>query len=493
MALNKKMQLEYSSAITDLTEANTTFDRGKLRVAYTGKNRNGSFISKASFEQAAPTMYGCPIVAHYIREDNEIGSHDGEFVSDDNGNVRYVNITQPIGFIPPGARYWWEDIEDDGVIHQYFCTEVILWKRQEAYDKIKDNGITKHSMEIQVFDGEMRDDYYEVKDFEFTAFCLLGTAEPCFESSALFTFSKAEVQEQLDEMLKEFKLAFCSDLEEKEVKPQVKFNELLEKYNVTVEDIDFEYENATDEELEALFEEHFASADNEPEVDESEVAEHEVDEPDPQDFALNSQICDALASAVRGAEKIIDEDYGWEFCRYFMVDFDTAAEEVYFEDMSDDWHLYGAKYSFDGDNVVVDFETKKRMRYAIVDYDEGTQTSAAGQSFADTVDQCKAYCKQLKEDMNALVNANKKQKAAELFTKFDGQLNEMTEYKVLKASCDKYSIEELEEKLYALVGRKQFTEDTPTAPKPAKAPVFNHNNPEESTDPYGTLFNFLHK
>lgn len=481
MALSNQMQLEYSSAITDLTEANTTFDRGKLRVAYTGKNRNGSFISKASFEQAAPTMYGCPVVAHYIREDNEIGSHDGEFVSNDNGEVKYVNITQPVGFIPPGAQYWWEDIEDNGVIHQYFCTEVILWKRQEAYSKIKDNGITKHSMEIQVFDGEMRDDYYEVKDFEFTAFCLLGTVEPCFESSALFTFSKADVQEQLDEMLKEFKLAFCSDLEEKEVEPQVKLNELLEKYNVTVEDIDFEYENATDEELEALFEERFASVDNEP----------EADEPDPQDFALNSQTCDALATAVRGAEKVIDEDYGWEFCRYFMVDFDTAEEEVYFEDMSDNWHLYGAKYSFDGDNVVVDFETKKRKKYAIVDYDEGTQVSVTGQSFADAVDQCKAYCKQLKEDIDALVSENKKQKAAELFAKFDGQLNDTTEYKVLKASCDQYSIEELEEKLYALVGRKQFTEDTPAAPKPAKAPVFN--NAEEPESPYGTLFNFLHK
>lgn len=480
MALDK-LKLEFSTAITDLTETNSSFDHGNLRIAYTGKNRNGSFISKASFERSAPTMYGCPVVANYIREIDEIGSHDGEFVEKQGGEIQYVNITQPVGFVPPGAKYWWEDVEDDGVIHQYFNTEVILWKRQEAYEKIKENGITKHSMEIAVKDGEMKDDYYEVNDFEFTAFCLLGTAEPCFESSALFTFSAVDVQTELDEMFAEFKLALASDLAEKEVNPTMdKLQELLEKFALTIDDIDFAYENLSDEELEAAFEEHFG--------------EPEVSDPEPtpeQDFALNSQIVEALSTTIRSAEKIVDEDYGWEFNRYFMVDFDAAIQEVYFEDMSDNWHLFGAPYSFDGDNIVVDFETKKRKKYAIVDYDEGEQVSPSGGSFELAVEQCKKYCKQVKEDMDALLNTQKKQQAEELFARFDGQLEDVAEYKVLKASIDKYSVEELEEKLFALVGRQQFTVIEPKD-KAAKAPVFPRTE-EDDDAPYGSLFNFLKK
>lgn len=496
MALDK-MKLEFSTAITDLTETNSSFDHGNLRIAYTGKNRNGSFISKASFEHSAPTMYGCPVVANYIREIDEIGSHDGEFVEKPDGEVQYVNITQPVGFVPPGAKYWWENVEDDGVIHQYLNTEVILWKRQEAYEKIIENGITKHSMEITVKDGEMKDDYYQINDFEFTAFCLLGTAEPCFESSALFTFSVGDVQAELDEMFAEFKLAFAGDLAEKEVNPTMdKLQELLEKFALTVEDIDFEYENLSDEELEAAFEEHFGEIKDEPEVadPEPEVFEEPEEEPEPvptQDFALNSQICEALSTAVRGAEKIVDEEYGWEFSRYFMVDFDAATQEVYFEDMSDNWHLFGATYSFDGDNVVVDFEAKKRKKYAIVDYDEGEQASPVGNSFELAVEQCKKYCKQVKEDMDVLLSTQKKQQAEELFARFDGQLEDVAEYKILKASIDKYTIEELEEKLFALVGRQQFTVIEPKE-KAAKAPVFPHA--EEPDDaPYGSLFNFLKK
>ena len=99
-------------------------------------------------------------------------------------------MTQPIGLIPESARVWFEDFEEeDGTIHEYLYAEVLLWKRQEAYRKIIEDGITAHSMELTVKSGKMVDGIYHIEDFEFTAFALIGV-EPCFEGSALETFSK---------------------------------------------------------------------------------------------------------------------------------------------------------------------------------------------------------------------------------------------------------------------------------------------------------------
>ena len=205
----RNMRIVFSSGISDLTERNTSFDSGVLRVAYVGKNRNNSFISKETFERCMPSIYNCPIVCRYDREEDIIGSHDMELVVSDDGSMRIVNITQPVGIVPESARYWWEEIEDDSGVHEYLCTDVLLWKRQEAYKKIKEDGITDESMEISVKEGKMVDGVYVIERFEFTAFCLLGTAEPCYESASLEVFSCGDFKQQLADMMQEFKETFA--------------------------------------------------------------------------------------------------------------------------------------------------------------------------------------------------------------------------------------------------------------------------------------------
>lgn len=150
----RTMRIVFSSSISDLTEKNSSFDRGILRVAYTGRNRNNSFISKETFERCMPSIYNCPIVCRYDREEDVIGSHDMDLVSDGDGGLRIVNITHPVGVIPESAQYWWEEIEDDSGVHEYLCVDALIWKRQEAYKKIKEDGITDESMEISIKEGE---------------------------------------------------------------------------------------------------------------------------------------------------------------------------------------------------------------------------------------------------------------------------------------------------------------------------------------------------
>lgn len=531
----KKMTIEFSSTLTDVTEVNPSFDTARLRIAYTGKNRNNSFISKESFERAIPSMYNCPVVANYMRTEDEIGSHDGEFIKDKDGNVQYVNITQPVGIVPESASYSWETVEDNGVIHQYLCTDVILWKRQEAYQKIKDNGVTDQSMEIAVTDGEIVDGYYNIKDFHFTAFCLLGNAEPCFESAALFTFSTDEFSQQYTEMMKEFKAAFSTaNTATKEGERELEtLKELLEKYQINESELDFEYEDLSDEELEAKiaeFAEQKKSVDDadpavEDEEDDSESDSVEEDnEPEEQsddgednsddsaddgddgdsgaddsgdsgtddggsgDFALNSQMRETLYMAV-SAEKV-ETEWG-SYSRRWMVDFDAEAGEVYFYDNEDD-RLYGSPFTFDGDDVVVDFEAAKRKKYAIVDYVEGTEQSFSLNELINVFDQAyataQANINELTAFKNEVLAERRKEEESALFAKFEDKLNKSEEFKALKSNSSEYSLDELEKELFALVGKINFSVENA---EPKNKPMLTYEVVEDDSDNddgYGDLF-----
>ena len=262
----RTMRIVFSSGISNLVEKNSSFDSGVLRVAYTGKNRNNSFISKETYERCIQSIYNCPIVCNYDRETDTIGSHDIELVSTDDGGMKIVNITQPVGVIPESAKYWWEEIEDNSGVHEYLCVDALIWKRQEAYRKIKDDGITDESMEISIKEGEMVDGMYVIKRFEFTAFCLLGTAEPCFESASLEMFSCDGFKQQLAEMMQEFKEAFTTAQPSKEVgiHPQ-NYSEggeevleqkvaLMAEFGLTTEMLDFNIDDFSVEELREKFE-----------------------------------------------------------------------------------------------------------------------------------------------------------------------------------------------------------------------------------------------
>ena len=97
--MDRVLRLTYALSLTGLCEINSSFDTGVLRIAYTGQNRNGSYISKEAFERCVKTMYNCPIVCNYDRDSDTFGGHDIEVVRDDDGSMRLVNLTTPVGCI----------------------------------------------------------------------------------------------------------------------------------------------------------------------------------------------------------------------------------------------------------------------------------------------------------------------------------------------------------------------------------------------------------
>ena len=351
------MHINYSSSFDKITEINSSFDTGILKIAYHGLNRNNSFISKESFERNIKSMYNCPIVTNYnrnITDENgnkgDFGSHDAhlEVDTDENGNIQSVEIvndTYPIGVVYESADYWWEEIEDESGIHEYLCTNVILWKRQDAYNKLKEDKVFNHSMEIEVTNGSFSDKgYYEIIDFQFTAFCILSNSvEPCFENSSIQLFNKQNCSEQFTQMMKELKEVSqifsknqSSLLEVDNIKKEVnnivdEKLELLKKYNLTVDTVSFSIDDLSLEEIESKIREQFSLS--------------------------NSQLMTEIDKILQTMTEMKKNYWGElvERRSFYLMDLKDENAVV----VTNSWDTYyGIPYSLNGDIVTLDFEAK---------------------------------------------------------------------------------------------------------------------------------------
>ena len=370
-------------------------------------------------------------------------------------------------------------------------------------------------MEITVKDGETINGIYCIKDFEFTAFALIGV-EPCYESASL-AFSKQDFKQEFSKMMLELK----DSLKDVTVSDETgnihshKYSmeggskgldkqNLIEKYGIDVNTLDFSIDDFTVEELEEKFK-AITEADkkSDPEVD-----------TDKNKFALTSNVVDEIMRAL-DAEKIQCE---WGECsRYFFVDCDFDAMEVYCWDRTD-WLLYGFSYKTNGDSIEIDFENKKRKKYVIADFDEGEQVSPIAQVFeqmeqvitdksavsaefeakyqnaSETITSMEAELEELRkfkaDTETAAMEKARKSEIAEVFAKFEDLVG-VEAFENLKTDCDadcmKFELDALEEKCYAIRGRRGVQTKMNFSQKTPKLPIETPEN-NKADQPYGGLF-----
>lgn len=470
--------LAFDSAIDNWAEVNSSFDRGVMRIAYHGGNRNGTFIDKTAFEKAVPSMFNCPIVCHYNRETDSIGSHDVDVVKTDKG-MKMVNVTTPVGVVPESANAWWCEVEEpNGEVHEYLCADILIWKRQEAYAHIKESGITSESMEIVVKDGFRSDDgYYHVTSFEFRAFCLLESAPPCFESANVELFSLGDFKAQYAKMMEDIKHDFsqvmtasADDIQQifsKGGTEELDVTELMQKYGLAAEDVDFETSDMSLEEIETRFAQIQDAKQPAPEDEGDDPALEEV--PEEENFSLTAEQFNCeLRDALR-AEKFVDPVWG-ELTRYWYVDHCCEDSEVYAYDNCDD-HVYGFAYALNGDHVVIDFASKKRKKTVFADFDEGDATF----SVKEIINEFRAKFERRSAD------------ETEVFAKFaDLSGNEM--FEDLRSNCSELTIEQIEEKCFAIRGRNTAVNfSLEGAGKAPRIPI-ERQSANKADEPYGGIF-----
>nr|DAQ00296.1 MAG TPA: Dynein light chain 2, General display, Leucine zipper, Hub.9A [Caudoviricetes sp.] len=95
------------------------FSKARVVVMHTGQNPNLSYFDKWVIEDAISTMKNIPIVGYFMEEEENFGDHEMELAVKDN-EIVYTTKTVPIGVIPEGAEFTWETITDkDGIAREY--------------------------------------------------------------------------------------------------------------------------------------------------------------------------------------------------------------------------------------------------------------------------------------------------------------------------------------------------------------------------------------
>ena len=209
---------------------NPLISKCEIKVLYTGKNRNRSFISKEVATKMANSLPGTPIVGQYFYQTGDFGDHGDEELVIDDKELRFIKSTVPYGFVATDAKVWWQNFVDkDGVEREYLLTEGYLWtgrypdcKRiiekgnHQSMELDRDSLVgewSKISGEWSKFENDEHE-YFIISDAVFSALCILGEeVEPCFEGANIT--KKGGIMYSLDrDEFKEKMLDFMADLKD---------------------------------------------------------------------------------------------------------------------------------------------------------------------------------------------------------------------------------------------------------------------------------------
>jgi hypothetical protein len=438
--VTKAKLLDFKAKISDVKNLNPSFSTCSVRILYTGRNRNMSLITKNAVKKALPSLVGIPIVGEYSVDANDFKGHGGQIDAD---TYKYIHTTKPYGFVPESADYSWEEVKGrDGTTREYLRIDgCILWtgRYEEAYDVItKGKG---QSMEIEVSEGQWLDDedVYQIDNFIFTALCVLGDdVEPAFEDANIraYSINKDSFNAEFNTMRKEFDKSLSS----KEGNDMLK--ELLEKYSLTMEDItakNIAVNELSIEELEAKIIEVFEIQDNvEPQAGEPQAQEPQAQEPVVEPVANEPQ---AQAQEPVVVEPVVEPQ---------------AQEPVVTEPTVDVDALNARIEALEADKVALEEEVVGLREYKL----------------------------------NA-EKAEHEAKAKNVFSTF-----QLEDAEVESLDIHAMTIEEIEDKCYALVGRKMMEKKNfskTNKDNSIRVQVDNDKKDEEDEKPYGNLFDLLYK
>ena len=255
----------------------------KLKSCHTGKNRNKSGITDDNMNKYKYTFKGRPILGAIYKTDTgeyEFRAHDMKVI-DDGEDIEYIE--QPIGVISQTEEPYLEyDVEEDK--NYLMVSGTIFSDYSKAADILERRRTCKCSVEIAVEELSYNcdEDYLSIDKFRFSGVTILGyeqdgvteiqegmkgskiTIDDFSVKNSMFS---ADCQEKLIETLEKLNMTLESfnnknqNSEKGGEKVMNKFEELLAQYGKTADEVTFEYENLSDEELEVAFKEAFEGDD----------------------------------------------------------------------------------------------------------------------------------------------------------------------------------------------------------------------------------------
>lgn len=521
-----------------------------VKLMHSGENRNHSNVTDEALIKAAKGLAYKPILANFMEyTDEETGETLKDFTShdmiiNDDGTATYLE--KQVGCFTADEPYF--EVEEETGHNFLYGICAIPREYTDTCSIIERKNGTKISVELAVnsmeFDASKK--VLNLTDVVILGATLLGKdpktlkdvgegmknarldiADFSTKNNSIFADYKNQMIE-LQERLEKLETAcFNKDLnngqnnnaeEGGNNKDMDKFNELLSKYGKTAEDVDFEYEGLTDEELEAKFEEVFGekkpeeddnSDDNGSDGEPSDEGEGSSDTEDDTDTGVKEDnACGGGSGSTKKKKKNAEEPVE-DMVRTFTVSHEDIRYALYnlldtvsmddndwycitsvFDDyfVYESWNggkIFGQKYTKENDNVAFDGDRYELFREYIT-ADEKAQLDDMRSNYSSIVEELNTY-------KSAEIYADK-------MTVFEDEAYadylETDEFKALMSdeSVNQYSKEELAEKADATLGKlvkknKTFSFASTETKKRVNRVAFNaEKQTEETYKPYGDLF-----
>ena len=511
----------------------------KLKSCHTGKNRNQSGITDDNMNKYKHTFKGRPILGAIYKTDTgeyEFRAHDMKVVEDgDETDIEYIE--QPIGVISQTEEPYLEFDKKENK-NYLMVSGTIFSDYSRAAEILERRRTCKCSVEIAVeeLSYNCEEDYLSIDKFRFSGVTILGyeqdgvtEIQEGMKGSKItiddFSVKKnsmfaADYQDKLIETLEKLNTTLESfnnktNSEEKGgEKVMNKFEELLAKYGKTADEVTFEYENLSDEELEVAFKEAFEETEEEPEaVVEETVVEEETEETIVEE--TTEEVVEELVEVVieesieEPVEEVVEEVVETEenFTLRYELSHDDIRSALYtlLDAISENGYCCAWIIEvFDDKFIYQDYTEGKFYRQ---DYTRDCDNVALGENKVevfnewlskaekDALDALKAdyaALKAFKETYDASVIKSQK---TDILDKAEYEcLAENKEFAQLRADMDKFSVEEISTKadlIFAahMKSKMEFSAKDEGKKKPTVLGFAVDTKKDKKRKAYGNLFN----
>lgn len=500
----------------------------KVKIFHTGKNRNKSFISKENTEKYMSSIKNRPLLAyiHQLPDGSyDFKQHDRRTVVNADGEEEIEYLESPIGHFTNDDPWLEEDEKKKG--RYYVLGKAVVYEEYTKACEIlknKNGSDCSVELEIQEFSFDAKSKTLNIESFFIKGVTLLGSK---------VNVKTGKVEKVLPGMegakvtLEDFMSNTSSDgcFENNEQKggneDMNKFEELLAKYNKTAEDIDFDYSAMSDEELENKFAELFEDAGTEEGAD---TATETTEEPAEGTQEPLTETTESTETQEPNEEVVVDDEEGKKSEKKTSVlsvnELENGDLQVSFELSHDakrgkiykalskiendpdftgwlelvtvydnyfiariytrnDDELFGQRYEFDANDNLVLIDEPYQVHAEFLTNDEYAALNEMRSNYSAIVSELETYklneARQAKEDV--LINDDT----------FSQYLEE-EEFKELKDSMDKYSLDEFKDKADSAYGKviKRLGAPKNASFSMPRHQVFSFENKTES--PYGDLF-----
>ena len=478
-----------------------------LQACHTELNLNGSNIDESVMTSALPSFSNRPILGFIhkvVTDENPNGQW--EFYShnfhEENDEIVYDEI--PVGIIPEScnAQLVYDEekektyCEVDGYIfEEYSKAAEILQREKECFVSVE--------ISIRELEYQAKEKYLNIKDFFFSGVTILGKtpeskavmpgmkganiklADFSEKNNSLFLNYEEKITE-LQKRLENLESHFDNKNPKEGGNEKNMFEKLLEKYGKTIEDITFEYEGLSDEELEAKF-----SAEFEEDTSTSTSS-------DGEDNSNTSNTNDKYELFNKLFEISFDEiKYALNsLCSIYRNDSEWCYVHTVYEDyfIMQDWDsdkYYKQSYQKDGDNVSLSGERIEMFAMLLtesekISVEEMRSNYAALKEFKENAEKNELHAQ--KEE---LINSEKYSVLAE---KNENGEYTNTAFAELVKNMDNYSLTDLETQIKVIHSdyiseHSNFSVNKPIENKTVSMKMFtNPNTKKTKSSRYGDLF-----